>query len=98
MVINLVIHGRALFEVWLRPVCFPSLFVLVCYYPVPPTASQHMLVSWQLFYVLWLIVNLSDLSLERELLRRKACIPQIQVPSVPLGERWLKSTYSESMW
>lgn len=91
VVINLVIHGCPVLQVWLLlPASSVSLSLGVIT-PTPPTASQYTLVSWQLFYVLWLIGNLSDLSLESKLLRRKACIPQSQVPPVYLWERLLKS-------
>lgn len=91
VVINLIIHGCPVSQVWL--LLSASLFSLSLgvITPTPPTASQYTLVSWQLFYVLLFIVNLSDLSLESKLLRRKACIPQSQVPPVYLWERLLKS-------
>lgn len=98
VVSNLSIHGCPVSKVWLLLSASHSLLSLCVIAPSPPSASQYMLVSWQLFYVLRFVVNLSDLSLESELLRRKARIPQIQVPSVCLWERLLKSNCSEARW
>lgn len=91
VVINLVIHGCPVSQVWLLLSASSFSSGLGVIAPTPPTASQYRLVSWQLFYVLRFIVNLSDLFLESELLRRKACIPQSQTPPVYLWERLLKS-------